>query len=58
MEKQTKLHSLKLKRARLISDMEMLSEVNDIFYIQLGKTQAEIMKLEKEIVTNPEPHAN
>lgn len=47
---QEKLRILKLKKARLWSDIESLAEVNDSTYLQFGKTQAEIMKLEKEIV--------
>jgi hypothetical protein len=47
---QEKLRLLKLKKARLWSDIESLSEVNDSTYLAFGKTQAEIMKLEKEIV--------
>lgn len=49
-----KLRILKLKKARLWSDIESLSEVNDSTYLNFGKTQAEIMKLEKEIVRNSE----
>lgn len=45
-----KLRILKLIKARLWSDIESLSEVNDSTYLKFGKTQAEIMKLEKEIV--------
>ena len=47
---QEKLRILKLKKARLWSDIESLSEVNDSTYLQFGKTQAEIMKLEKDLV--------
>ena len=49
-----KLRILKLKKARLWSDIESLSEVNDSTYLNFGKTQAEIMKLEREIVRNSE----
>ena len=45
-----KLRILKLKKARLWSDIESLSEVSDSMFLSFGKTQAEIMKLEKEIV--------
>ncbi|MDD2820752.1 MAG: hypothetical protein PHW29_05765 [Flavobacterium sp.] len=51
---QEKLRVLKLKKARLWADIESLSEVNDSTYLNFGKTQAEIMKLEKEIVRNSE----
>ena len=47
---QEKLRILKLKKARLWSDIESLSEVSDSMFLSFGKTQAEIMKLEKEIV--------
>lgn len=49
-----KLRILKLRKARLWSDIESLSEVNDSTYLQFGKIQAEIMKLEKEIVRQSE----
>ena len=51
---QEKLRVLKLKKARLWSDIESLSEVNDSTYLAFGKTQAEIMKLEREIVRDTE----
>lgn len=51
---QEKLRVLKLKKARLWSDIESLSEINDSTYLNFGKTQAEIMKLEREIVSNSE----
>ena len=47
---------LKVKKARLFSDIEMLSEVNDSLYLQFVKITAKIMKLEKELlrtVKNP-----
>lgn len=47
---QEKMRALKLKKARLWSDIESLSEVNDATYARFGKLQADIMKLEKEIV--------
>lgn len=45
-----RLRILKLKKARLWSDIESLSEVNDSTYLNFGKIEAEIMKLEKDIV--------
>lgn len=45
-----KLRSLKLKKARLWSDIESLSEVSDAMFLNFGKTEAEIMKLEKQLV--------
>ena len=47
---QEKLRILKLKKARLWSDIESLSEVSDSMFLSFGKTQAEIMKLEKDLV--------
>jgi len=49
-ELETKLRALKLKKARLFSDIEMLSEVNENTFTQFGKVAFEVMKLEKEIV--------
>ena len=51
---QEKLRILKLKKARLWSDIESLAEVNDTTYLQFGKTQSEIMKLEKELIRQTE----
>ena len=40
--------SLKIKKARIFLEIEMLSVVNDSVYTNFGKTVAEIMKLEKQ----------
>jgi chromosome segregation ATPase len=48
--KAQKLQSLKLKKARLFSNIEMLSEVNESAFTEFGKVEAEIMKLEKELI--------
>ena len=45
-----KLQSLKLKRARLLMEIEMLAEVSDIMFLNLGKVTAEIHLLEKIII--------
>lgn len=45
-----RLRILKLKKARLWSDIESLSEVSDSMFLTFGKTEAEIMKLEKELI--------
>lgn len=45
-----KLRILKLKKARLWADIESLAQVNDSAYLAFGKKEAEIMKLEKEII--------
>jgi hypothetical protein len=49
-----KLRLLKLKKARLWSDIESLSEVSDSMFLTFGKTESEIMKLEKEIMRDTE----
>jgi hypothetical protein len=51
---QSKLHSLKLKKSILFDQMTMLSEISDSFYIQLGKVEAEILLLEKQIIRSTE----
>ena len=45
-----KLRTLKLRKARLFSDIESLSEVHDSTFEQFGKLEAEIMKLEKQLL--------
>lgn len=45
-----KLRILKLRKARLWSDIESLASVSDLMFLNFGKTEAEIMKLEREIV--------
>lgn len=45
-----KLQELRLKKATLFSQIEMLSEVSDSMFIRFGKLEAEIMLLEKQIV--------
>lgn len=49
-ELEEKLRTLKLRKARMFANIEMLSEVNDKAYTEFGKTEAEIMKLEKQIL--------
>jgi hypothetical protein len=44
-----KLRLLKLKKAKLWSNIESLTEVSDSMFLNFGKTVAEIMKLEKEM---------
>lgn len=41
---------LKEKRARQFLEIEMLSSVNEIVYTKLGKTCAEIMLKEKQLL--------
>lgn len=45
-----KLRSLKLKKARLVDQMDMLETVSTHFLTQLGKLEYDILKTEKEIV--------
>jgi hypothetical protein len=45
-----KLQKLKLKKAVLMDQMSMLSSVDDHFYLQLGKLEAQIINMEKQIV--------
>lgn len=47
---EAKLRTLKLRKARLFANIEMLSEVNESTFIEFGKLEAEIMKLEKQIL--------
>lgn len=49
MEK--KLRNLKLKKAKLIDQMLMLSSISDHFYIQLGKLEVDILLLDKKILS-------
>lgn len=48
------LQKLKVKKARLISELEMLSEVSNVFYQNLGKVTAQIHLLELKIVRETE----
>lgn len=50
MDFQEKLNALNLKRAKLISQLEMLSTPSTDFYSQLGKCEAEIHLLKKQII--------
>ena len=47
---EAKLRTLKLKKARLFANIEMLSEVNESTFTEFGKLEAEIMKLDKQIL--------
>jgi len=51
---QEELQSLLLKKARLISELEMLSEASDLFYKNLGKVTADIHLLEMKILRETE----
>jgi hypothetical protein len=46
--------SLKEKKARQFLEIEMLSEINDSVYTRFGKTVAEIMLKEKELLRQTE----
>jgi hypothetical protein len=45
-----KLRALKLKKANLVDQMMMLSSISDHFYMQLGKIEASILIMEKQII--------
>lgn len=51
---ENKLSTLKLKKALLFANIESLSEIDDSLFTQFGKVEAEILKLEKEIVRKTE----
>jgi len=53
-ELENKLRTLKLKKAMLFSNIEMLSEVNETAFTEFGKVEAEILKIEKQIVRKTE----
>ncbi|MFK7049876.1 hypothetical protein V3Q77_08240 [Flavobacterium davisii] len=47
---QEKLNSLKLRKSRLLSEIEMLTEVSPLMYRNLGKLTADIYLLEKKLL--------
>lgn len=49
-ELDNKLRNLKVKKAMLFANIESLSEIDDSLFTQFGKVEAEILKVEKEIV--------
>jgi len=44
------LRNLKLKRAQLFAQVDMLSSVNESLYLQIGKIEVEIHFLERKIL--------
>lgn len=48
-ELEQKIKELKLKRAALLSQAEMLSTVSDLLYRNIGKVEVEIHFAEKEL---------
>lgn len=50
MNDQQQLNSLQLKRATLLSQLEMLSSASPEFYQKLGKVQADIHLLKRKII--------
>lgn len=54
----TQINRLQLKKARLFSEIEALSEVSPMMYQNFGKTCAELMTVEKEKVRLTENHLN
>ncbi|MES2813240.1 MAG: hypothetical protein V4670_12270 [Bacteroidota bacterium] len=53
---ENKLRSLKLKKARLFSEIESLSSVSELMFLNFGKVEAEILLLEKQIVRETKNH--
>lgn len=49
-ELEERLRGLKLRKAMLFDNIEMLSEVDDDLFTLFGKVEAEILKVEKQIV--------
>ena len=50
MEDQQQLQSLKLKKATLLSQLEMLSSASSEFYEKLGRVEANIFILERKLL--------
>lgn len=50
MNLQEEILKLKERKARQFLEIEMLATVNDIAYTRFGKTCAELMKLEKQVL--------
>lgn len=50
MNDQQQLNSLQLKRATLLSQLEMLSSASDEFYQKLGKVEADIHLLKTKML--------
>lgn len=53
---QEEITNLKIKKAKIFAEIEMLSSVNDCVYTRLGKITADIMRKEKQLLreTNSE----
>jgi len=50
MTNQEQLNNLQLKRASLLSQLEMLSSASNEFYQQLGKVEADLFLLNQKII--------
>ena len=50
MTDQEQLNSLQLKRATLLSQLEMLSSASNEFYTKLGRVEADIFLLKRKIL--------
>ena len=50
MTDQQQLNSLQLKRATLLSQLEMLSSASSEFFEKLGKVEAEIFLLKRKML--------
>ncbi|MDR6844503.1 hypothetical protein [Flavobacterium granuli] len=49
-----KLRDLKFKKALLFAQIESLAEVEEKMFTKLGKLEAEILKLKKELIRTVE----
>ena len=49
-----KLRDLKFKKALLFAQIESLAEVDEKMFTKLGKQEAEILKLKKELIRTVE----
>lgn len=50
MELQTQLQSLKLKRAQLYEQVDMLATVSESLFLQIGKIEVEIHFMERKVL--------
>jgi hypothetical protein len=53
-ELENKIRDLQLKKALLYLDIESLSEVDESLFTQLGKVEAERLKIKKQLLRKTE----
>ena len=53
-----RLRILKLRKARLWSEIESLATVSDLMFQNFGKVEAEIMQLERKLIQNTKKDIN